>query len=346
MYRSSNMTSTKPPDLTLTSMVDLLTQGVSMPRLGFGIYRVQPSETADVVLAAMDVGYRHFDSAQLYNNEAELGRAIRRSDVDRKDVFLTTKIRYPGVNKARTWKKVLDSVKKISGTEVAASRKRKCLDDGTHAGEQVDADGEYVDLLLVHTPYGGPNAKKERMEMWLALERAFEEGRTRSIGVSNYKVEHIEEMREYAMVWPPHVNQIQVGRSACSKASPKNVLCPSRVCIRKQGDTHALQLNPWDQQREVVTYCQEHGIVVQAFSPLARGDRWDEPVLGELADKYGKSPAQILIRYALQKGWVPLSKSERPERMKENALVFDFVVEDEDMMMLDGLDGKKLGYFD
>lgn len=192
-----------------------------MPRLGFGIYRVQPSETADVVLAALDAGYRHFDSAQLYNNEAELGRAIRESSVDRRDVFLTTKIRYPGVNKARTWKKVLDSVKKVSGSEVATGRKRKHVDDGIpagewDAGEQVDsgAGGEYVDLFLVHTPYGGPNAKKERREMWLALERALEEGRARAIGVSNYKVEHLEEMREYAKVWPPHVNQIQVRMQA------------------------------------------------------------------------------------------------------------------------------------
>lgn len=192
-----------------------------MPRLGFGIYRVQPSETADVVLAALDAGYRHFDSAQLYNNEAELGRAIRESGVDRKDVFLTTKIRYPGVNKARTWKKVLDSVKKVSGSEVATGRKRKRVDDGIPAeeraaGEQVDSDAgdEYVDLFLVHTPYGGPNAKKERREMWLALERAFEEGRARAIGVSNYKVEHLEEMREYAKVWPPHVNQTQVRMQA------------------------------------------------------------------------------------------------------------------------------------
>lgn len=214
------MASTKSSDLTLTSTVDLLAPGVNMPRLGFGIYRVQPSETADVVLVALDAGYRHFDSAQLYNNEAELGRAIRGSGVDRKDVFLTTKIRYPGVNKARTWKKVLDSVKKVSGVEVATGKKRKRVDDGISAeeraaGEQVDnGGGEYVDLFLVHTPYGGPNAKKERREMWLALERAFEEGRARSIGVSNYKVEHLEEMREYAKVWPPHVNQIQVRMQA------------------------------------------------------------------------------------------------------------------------------------
>lgn len=209
------MASPKPSGLTLASKVDLLAPGVSMPRLGFGTYRVQPSETVDVVLAALAAGYRHIDSAQLYNNEAELGRAIRQSGVAREDVFLTTKIRYPGMDKAKTWKKVLDSVKKISGTEVRTGRKRKRAadDGGAPAPEQVDAGGEYVDLFLVHTPYGGPNARAERREMWLALERAFEEGRARAIGVSNYKVEHLEEMREYAKVWPPHVNQIQVSKS-------------------------------------------------------------------------------------------------------------------------------------
>lgn len=189
-----------------------------MPRLGFGIYRVQPSETVDVVLAALEAGYRHIDSAQLYNNEAELGRAVRRSNFARGDVFLTTKIRYPGMNKAKTWNKVLGSVRKVSGVEVTTGRKRKRAgEERETAEEQADDGEEYVDLFLVHTPYGGPNAKKERREMWLALERAFEEGRARAIGVSNYKVEHLEEMREYAKVWPPHVNQIQVGLNLSSE---------------------------------------------------------------------------------------------------------------------------------
>lgn len=228
--------------------------------------------------------------------------------------------------------------------DVATGRKRKRADGERETDEgQADDGGEYVDLFLVHTPYGGPNAKRERREMWLALERAFEEGGARAIGVSNYKVEHLEEMREYAKVWPPHVNQIQVSLKfsislSLSHSSPSN---PGR-----EGELTQSQLNPWGQQREVDAYCRKHGIVVQAFSPLARGDRWDEPVVTDLAGKYGKSPAQILIRYALQKGWVPLPKSERPERMRANTEVFDFAIEDEDMEMLDGLDGKKLGYFE
>lgn len=106
------------------------------------------------------------------------------------------------------------------------------------------------------------------------------------------------------------------------------------------------QLNPWTQQREVVAYCRQHGIVVQAFSPLARGDRWADPAVAEMAGRYGRSEAQLLVRYGLQKGWVPLPKSERPQRMRSNAEVFDFVIGDEDMGLLDGLDGKNLGYFE
>lgn len=229
--------SKKPVDLTLKSTADLLAPGVSMPRLGFGIYRVQPSETADVVLAALDAGYRHIDSAQLYNNEAELGRAVRTSGVARGDVFLTTKIRYPGVNRAKTWKKVLDSVRKVSGVEVATGRKRKRADEGATAKEEQaeGAGGEYVDLFLVHTPYGGPNAKKERREMWLALERAFEEGKARAIGVSNYKVDHLEEMREYAKVWPPHVNQIQVSLISLTSDHP---------ALKAQGPAHTVAAQP------------------------------------------------------------------------------------------------------
>lgn len=116
--------------------------------------------------------------------------------------------------------------------------------------------------------------------------------------------------------------------------------------MRRAEYAHKSQLNPWTQQREVDAYCRDHGIVVQAFSPLARGDRWDEPVVNELAEKYGKSLAQALIRYALQKRWMLLPKSERPERMKANTEIFDFAIEDGDMEILDGLDGKKLGYFE
>lgn len=178
--------------LSVTSTIPLLVSNVEMPVLGFGLYRVEPTECVSVCLSALKAGYRHIDSAQLYNNEAEMGQAVRRSGIPRSKVFLTTKIRYPSFTKAKTYKKVTESVRKISGAAKG------------------DAEDGYVDLFLVHTPYGGKHAQRERKEMWLALERAFEEGKAKAIGVSNYEVEHLEEMREYAKIWPPHVNQIFV----------------------------------------------------------------------------------------------------------------------------------------
>lgn len=163
--------------LTVESTVSLLALGVSMPVLGFGTYQVQASECVAICSSALQAGYRHLDTAQLYANEAEVGQAVRQSGIPRAEVFLTTKIRYPGITGAKTYKKVIDSVRKISGVEKG------------------DTEDGFVDLFLVHTPYGGQHAKRERKEVWLALERAFDEGKAKAIGVSNYQVEHLEEMR-------------------------------------------------------------------------------------------------------------------------------------------------------
>lgn len=171
----------------------MLPSSAKMPRLGFGVYQIKPTDCLQACLLALEAGYRHIDSAQLYRNEAEVGEAVRQSGVERSDVFLTTKIGQPGSNKEETYQKALDSVKKIAG------------DDG------------YVDLFLVHIPHGGPEARKA---MWTALEQLYEEGRAKSIGVSNYEIEHIEEMKEYARIWPPHVNQIFV---SCALLSPASI---------------------------------------------------------------------------------------------------------------------------
>jgi diketogulonate reductase-like aldo/keto reductase len=132
------------------------------------------------------------------------------------------------------------------------------------------------------------------------------EGKAKSIGVSNYGIEHLEEMRVYAKVWPPAVNQIE--------------------------------LHPWCQQRELVSYCEKEGIIVQAYSPLVTGTKLADPALVDIASKHGKSPAQVLIRYCLQKKWVPLPKSSKSERIKENADVFGFELSAEDVAILDGMD--------
>ncbi|KAI1777296.1 aldo/keto reductase [Hypoxylon cercidicola] len=268
-------------ELTLTSSVPLRGSEARMPVLGFGVYQIDRPDCAAACLRALSAGYRHIDTAQIYQNEEEVGAALRDCGLPREAVFVTTKIRYPRLGKGKTYLRALQSIQKIDPR-----------DDG------------YVDLFLIHSPHA--LKPKDRKELWLALEKLHEEGRIRAIGVSNYQPEHLEEMKGYATVWPPAVNQIL--------------------------------LHPWTQQRETVDYCNEHGIILQAFSPLARGIKLQESVLVGIAEKVGKSPAQVLIRYCLQKGWVPLPKSEKEEHIKQNADVFDFSISQDDMATLDGLD--------
>jgi diketogulonate reductase-like aldo/keto reductase len=162
----------------------LLNSSVTISRLGFGVYRSPPERCLRSCLDALRVGYRHIDTAQFYANETEVGEAVRQSGVPRDEIFITTKIMNPGSSPHATYEKILKSVEKISSGG----------DDG------------YVNLFLIHTSRSGPDGRKE---LWQALERLLENGKTRSIGVSNYGVKHIEEMKAYAKVSPPHVNQIE-----------------------------------------------------------------------------------------------------------------------------------------
>lgn len=213
-----------------------------------------------------------------------MGEAVRQSGLKRSDIFITTKILSAAGSVDKSYRKVLDSVHKIDG------------EDG------------YVDLFLVHTPNGGA---ADRKEMWLALEKLYESGKAKSIGVSNYGIGHIEEMKSFAKTWPPMVNQIE--------------------------------LHPWCQQREIDAYCQKHSIIVEAYSPLVRNKKAHDPTLNSIAKSHNKSTAQILIRYCLQKNWVPLPKSDTPSRIVENAEVYDFELSTEDMSELDGLDAGAKG---
>jgi diketogulonate reductase-like aldo/keto reductase len=172
--------------LSLESSLALRDSEGKLPVLGFGVYQIDPPDTTAACLQALTAGYRHIDTAQLYQNEAEVGEALRACGLPREDIFITTKIRYPRLGKNKTYMRALQSVEKIDPR----------------------GDEGYVDLFLVHTPYG--ISTKDRKEMWLALEKLHEEGRARAIGVSNFAPEHIEEMRTYASVWPPAVNQILV----------------------------------------------------------------------------------------------------------------------------------------
>ena len=167
----------------LTDVLPLPNSTVTIPHLGFGVYHSTGEQCEKSCLNAIQAGYRHIDTAQFYANENEVGNAIRNSGIDRKDLFVTTKILAPAGSPEATYEKLLKSVQRIGGS-----------------------DG-YVDLFLIHSSSSGKSGRKE---LWLALERLLKEGKTRSIGVSNFGVRHIEEMRDYAKVWPPHVNQIEV----------------------------------------------------------------------------------------------------------------------------------------
>lgn len=169
--------------LSIKDTFPLPNSSVRIPQLGFGVYRSTGKQCENACLNAFRVGYRHVDTAQFYGNESEVGEAVKASGIDRKEIFITTKVMSPGGSPDKTYEKLTDSVEKIAG-----------------------ADG-YVDLFLIHSSRAGAAGRKE---MWLALERLLADGKTRSIGVSNFGIRHIEEMKAYATVWPPHVNQIEV----------------------------------------------------------------------------------------------------------------------------------------
>ncbi|KAL9103674.1 MAG: hypothetical protein Q9163_001300 [Psora crenata] len=269
------------PELSITDRLSLTNSSHRIPRLGFGIYQSPTSVCINSCLTAFRAGYRHIDSAQFYRNETEMGVAARQSGIPRSELFLTTKILTPGGSPEKTYQKCLDSVKKVSG----------------------ETEEGYVDLFLIHTPNGGPKAVKE---MWQALEKLESESRVKAIGVSNFGIGHIEEMKQYARIWPPQVNQIE--------------------------------LHPWCQQRQIVEYCNAQKIIVEAYSPLVRNQRAHDETLNMISKAYDKTTAQVLIRYSLQKGWVSLPKSDTPSRIEANADVYDFELSDADMRTLDGLD--------
>ncbi|EAA63235.1 hypothetical protein AN2801.2 [Aspergillus nidulans FGSC A4] len=211
------------------------------------------------------------------DNEKEVTAAIAKAGLSRSQVFLTTKI-----------------PPRANGYEAA----KKSIEDSLK-----QANTEYFDLILIHAPYGG---KEGRLGTWKALVEAQKAGKTRSIGVSNFGVHHLEELQMY--ISSGGGGQIDVGQ---------------------------YELHPWLARPDIVDWLRKHGAVVQAYCPIVRNQRGDEPVLKELGKKYGKSAAQVLIRWSLQKGFVPLPKSVTPSRIKENAEVFDFELTEEDMAKLE-----------
>jgi len=263
--------------LTITSTIKL-NSGHSIPALGLGFALSQTAIQA--ALYSFKIGYRHIDSARHYKNEAELGKAANESGLKRDELFLTTKIMSSDYSK---------------GT----AHTLKCVNDSLSEGRI-----SYFDLYLLHDPTAG---KKARLEGWKGLELAVTEGKVKSIGVSNFGVKHLEEIKEAGVkIWPPAVNQIE--------------------------------LHPWCQQKEIVEYCKKEGIVVEAYCPLVRGKHMDHPTLVKVAESYKKTPAQVLVRWSVQSGFVSIPKSDKEHRIEENADIYDFELSEESMNELNALD--------
>jgi diketogulonate reductase-like aldo/keto reductase len=253
----------------------MLPGGAAIPRVGLGVYRARPGAgTRSAILAALELGYRHIDTAAAYGNEADVGHAVRESGIPRERIFVTTKL----------WNE-----------DQGFDRARRAFD------ASLDRLGlEWVDLYLLHWP-----VPKRRLDSWRALEALHEQGRARAIGVSNFMVPHLEELRAAARV-PPAVNQIEV--------------------------------HPFLQQRDVRAWCAAHGVVVEAYSPLTKGRRLAHPVVAQVAEEVHRTPAQVLLRWGLQRDMVVLPKSVHPERMAENFALFDFALPAAALARLDALE--------
>ncbi len=262
----------------MTTIPDIaLNDGRTIPQLGFGTFQIPPEETAQAVSAALEAGYRHIDTAEMYENERGVGATIRASGLDRGEVFVTSKL------------------------SNAAHRP----DDARRAFETTlaELDSDYVDLFLVHWPlptlHGGDFAST-----WKVLEEFRDDGRARSIGVSNFQVAHLERLAAETDTVPA-VNQIEV--------------------------------HPYFPNDDVRAYGQAHGIVAEAWAPLIQGKGLSDLVVTAIAARLGRSPSQVLLRWHIQRGDVVFPKTTSPDRMRENLDVFDFELGADDMSALSAL---------
>ena len=242
-----------------------------IPRLALGVWQVPDgSECENAVRWALELGYRHVDTAQAYGNEASVGRAIVASGIPREEIFITTKF--------------------FPRSKDPAAEARRSL-------ERLQTD--YLDLYIIHWPQGGPTWA------WPGMEQAKAEGSARRIGISNFSLSQVDELLGVASERPV-VNQVQ--------------------------------FSPFEYRRSLLEGCRERGIELEAYSPLGTGRHLEEPVVFEIAERVGRTPAQVLIRWCLQRGTIVLPKSTHRERIEENAQVFDFELSDQDMAELDALD--------
>jgi 2,5-diketo-D-gluconate reductase A len=256
--------------LSVVPNIDL-NDGNSIPQLGFGVFQIDPDETAEAVTEALRVGYRHIDTAEMYGNEREVGEGFRASGLDRGDVFITSK---------------------LNNSYHEPEDARRAFDETLSA-----LGSDYVDLFLIHWPlptlYDG-----DFVSTWQTMEEFKGDGRARSIGVSNFQIEHLERLAAETDTVPA-VNQIEV--------------------------------HPYFTNEAVRAYGQEHGIATEAWSPIAQGGVLDDPTITGIADKFGKTPAQVVLRWHIQRGDIVFPKSVTPSRMQENFDIFDFELSSTDI---------------
>jgi len=253
-----------------------LNNGVEIPQLGFGVFKVPPEQTEGVTGTALEVGYRHVDTAQMYGNEAGVGRAVRAAGLARDEVFVTSKLDNP--NHARD-----DALRSFDGT-------------------LAELGFDHVDLFLIHWPL--PEVG-DYVETWHAMEEIYRSGRARAIGVSNFQPHHLRRLLAAAEVVPA-VNQVEV--------------------------------HPYLAQDEVRAFNAEHGILTEAWAPIARGRVLDDPVITTIAKRLERTPAQVTLRWAVQRGDVVFPKSVTRSRVEENFRLFDFELTDDDMAEITALD--------
>ena len=260
-----------------------ITDGVRIPQLGFGVYQIEPERTAAAVRTALDIGYRHIDTAEMYGNEKEVAQGIRDAGLDRAEVFITSKLNN-GFHKP---------------------------DDARRAFDQTlrALDSDYVDLFLIHWPlptlYGG-----DFVSTWKVFEELARDGRARSIGVSNFQPAHLDRLAEETDTVPA-VNQVEI--------------------------------HPYFTNEKVRTYARDHGIAIEAWSPIAQGKVLKDPVINRIANAHGKSPAQVVLRWHIQRGDIVFPKSVSPDRMKSNFELFDFDLDSSDMDAISALDKGESG---
>jgi diketogulonate reductase-like aldo/keto reductase len=255
-----------------------LNDGQMMPQFGFGVWQVTNHEALSVVSEALEAGYRSIDTAAIYGNEEGVGEAIRASSIPRDELFITTKL----------WNN-------NHGYEAALTSFDQSLD-------RLKLD--FVDLYLIHWPVAGSEAY---LDAWRALIKLKEDGRAKSIGVSNFMVPHLKRLISETDV-VPSVNQIE--------------------------------LHPRFQQRELRVFHAGHGIATESWSPLGQGTLIADETIAEIGNKYGKTPAQVILRWHLDNGLIAIPKSVTPSRIRENIDVFDFKLDADDLSVLEALDDK------